>query len=128
MKITKIRKNSEGLKGTIRNAMHHAKSALPIIKSMVKIIESKSYHITEWKQGHNVHTIEAKDGRVLHLRPFLAHGIWGVEVSIKVNKVSYTLAQIRSVSEVKTFDTLLNAFLTVEENVYGKKIELPMVA
>jgi len=84
MKISFVRSNSLGFAGTYRNALHHAKSLLPIIDRMVQDVQNWGF--VEWVQGHNTHIFITKDDRKVILRPINDGTGKYVGISIELSK------------------------------------------
>lgn len=124
--IKKLRTSSAGLEGTYKNADHHAKPAIPLIDSLVNIINGLGKeHDFEWKQGNNVHILTAPDGRAITMRPFIsADGEWGIDVLVRVsNKIEVRLFAITQLCECMMFGLILDDFFytTTNLNTYGSK-------
>jgi len=85
-KVSLLRKGSLGVEGTERNAKHHAKKILPFIAGLKPWMRNLGF--AEWVQGHNVHKLITKDGRVFVLRPIWTEedGYCGVKVLAAVSR------------------------------------------
>jgi len=94
MQVQVLRKGSQGLKGTLANAEHHAKGLLGLINSLVSLIESDPDWLTfeTWAQGHNVSVFKTKDGRKFILRPLnlKKEGYVGLALSLRVSRSTET--------------------------------------
>ncbi len=100
-KITLMRKGSQGIKGTIINATHHAEDILPYINDMRKEVMKLGF--TTWRQGHNVHMFINSDGQRYTLRAFTRadEGYVGIRLSLRVGRsAEYRLIDIDSVDQV----------------------------
>jgi hypothetical protein len=103
-----IRSDSLGLKGTIRNAKHHAGVIIPFINALREGVKHVGF--AEWKQGHNVHVFFTTDGRQFTLRPVHtdADGYVGVKFSLKLSRSEeIPLAVITDVSEATSLLTAM---------------------
>lgn len=126
MEIKPVRKGSLMIKGTYRNADHHAKPCLPMIEFLETAFKTVLIDdIKVWRQGHNVHFLESKHhDRVLMFRPFHREDEWGIEVSLSVSRsVSFPLFNITDVVELPDAIIFISFFLTAEENMYQRMTE-----
>jgi hypothetical protein len=84
--INLLRKGSLGIKGTERNADHHAKAVIPYIEVLKAAVPHMGFK--EWKQGHNVHVLITRDDRVFVLRPIWEDGLGytGVKLLARVSR------------------------------------------
>lgn len=126
IKVTKLRTSSLGLDGTYKNAEHHAKDAIPLIKNISQTIINlgESYDF-EWKQGNNVHILITKDDRKVTFRPFVSENReWGIDVLIKVsNQIEVRLFAITQLCDCMLLGLFLDKFFhdTNFTNTYGSK-------
>jgi hypothetical protein len=81
-----LRSNSLGIKGTYRNANHHAQKLVPLIDALVEALPGTKYKT--WIQAHNVHILETVDGRKFVLRPYTREdeGYVGLTISTKISR------------------------------------------
>lgn len=121
MQIKLLRKNSEGIAGTYRNARHHAKPAVPLIQKLEETFQTqlKPYDFI-WEQGHNVHVITTGDNRKLVFRPFHQPGnIWGIDVLLKNSRTSEVrLMTVRNETDIPLCTEFLTQFITLQPNYY----------
>ncbi len=119
-----LRTSSKGIEGTLANAEHHAQGAIPLVHSMVSIIDSlgKDYDF-EWQQGNNVHVITRNDGSRLTFRPFInSERNWGIDVLCKFSRSDeIRLFAVTQISECFFFGSFLTEFLDagININTYG---------
>lgn len=125
--IKLLRKGSVGIIGTYRNAEHHAKNCLPLIKILEAIITSyahdEDYESFKWEQGNNIHIITRNlDGAQLAFRPYSDHETWGIDVLAKFARSDeMRLVTITNPETASLFGVFLGEFLLVQENLYGAK-------
>lgn len=111
-KVSLIRKDSKGIKGTVDNADHHAKYILPFIEAMRGAVLHLGF--TEWRQGHNVHQFFTSHGSVYSLRPIVQTDdptkpyYCGIRLSVRMSRSEeIRLLEIDSVADVpRLLDTM----------------------
>lgn len=98
--VVLLRKDSQGIKGTIANANHHAQKILPFIEAIQGAIPHIGFALH--RAGHNVHEFHTNDGRKFTLRAFTLNGRYhGVRLALRVSRsVEIRLIDITSVTEV----------------------------
>lgn len=104
-KVSLIRKDSKGIKGTVENAEHHAKYILPFIEAMRGAVVHLGFE--EWLQGHNVHEFRTKHGARYTLRPIVQEVdptkpyYCGIRLSLRLSRSEeHRLLEIVSVADV----------------------------
>jgi hypothetical protein len=121
-KVTLMRKDSQGLAGTVANAEHHANDILPFIESMSGAVKHLGFK--EWKQGHNVHEFITHDGRSFVLRPIVKDGengevhYFGLRLSMKLGRKmedQHRLMDIGSISDVGRLLDMLHQLAGAEK-------------
>jgi hypothetical protein len=111
-KVSLIRKDSKGIKGTVDNADHHAKYILPFIEAMRGAVLHIGFK--EWKQGHNVHEFHTHHGMRYTLRPIVQDDdptkphYCGIRLSVRMSRSEeIRLLEIDSVADVpRLLDTM----------------------
>lgn len=98
--VVLLRKDSQGIKGTIANAKHHAQKILPFIEAIQGAVPHLGFALH--KAGHNVHEFHTNDGRRFTLRAFTKDGSYeGVRLALRVSRsLEVRLMDITSVVEV----------------------------
>lgn len=93
MKITKLRSNSLGIEGTVKNMNHHAKKLINLVNYLANSIPSG---FTEWRQGNGVHVLITKDNRIFVIRPIKekSEAYVGIQVQAKVGIATMPLITV----------------------------------
>lgn len=68
MKVSLLRKDGFGIKGTYRNVDHHAQVLRPMVEKLEAAADE--FGFKTWRQGHNVHVFENEDGRRFDIVPY----------------------------------------------------------
>lgn len=120
-KISLVRSDSQGIKGTYANAEHHAEACLPLIKALEAQVSV--FGFKEWRQGHNVHLFETKDGRKFDIIPYFdGNEYLGLQLRARLSRSSAVPLQIiTTLAEVNDMITTLK-FLArpMPQNKRGK--------
>jgi hypothetical protein len=72
------RKGSTGIEGTLKNANHHAKAVIPLVKALAAILPEAGFK--DWVQFNNVHTLITQDGREYNIRPL----VWNTSIVVRI--------------------------------------------
>lgn len=114
--VSLLRKTSLGIKGSVRNAKHHAEAILPFIAAMRNALPLIGF--AEWSQGNNVHEFRTQDGRRFTLRAFTKDGAYlGVRLALRASRSSeHRLMDITDVSEVPA---MLNMMSLLAQSAKG---------
>lgn len=85
MDVLPLRKGGKGIKGTYANIDHHAEAIKPFVDILAPSIQTMNFK--RWRQGHNVHVFETKDGRQFDLVPLRLNGEYtGVRFRIRLSR------------------------------------------
>lgn len=114
--ISLMRKDGQGIKGSIRNARHHAKPILPFIRILIPEVQKLGFQ--QWRQGHNIHEFFHVKDRKLTLRPFVRDGVYvGIRLALRVSKSEeFHLMDIESLGDIPI---LLNTMKKFAEGLKG---------
>lgn len=83
--ISLLRKDGDGIIGTVRNANHHAEAILPFIDILAKNMDSLGF--SQWKQGKNVHEFITGEGTRYTLRAFIKDKqYFGVRLALRISR------------------------------------------
>ena len=114
--ISLMRKDGQGIKGSIRNARHHAKPILPYIRILLPEVQKLGFDY--WKQGHNIHEFYQTTDRKLTLRPYMREGVYvGIRLALRISKSQeFHLMDIDTLGEIPI---LLNTMQKFAEGMKG---------
>lgn len=77
MQTVLLRSNSRGIHGTYENAKHHAKSLIPMIRTLVDAVQGDGVFVArveQWRQAHNIHIFATRNGKYFVFRPIWLKG------------------------------------------------------
>ena len=113
-KVSIIRKGGLGIKGTVANIEHHAPGVKAMVFALAPVVLKMGYG--KWKQGHNVHVFETKDGRIFDIVPLKRDSQYvGLELRSRPTRGNrITMAQLVDMDDdfddfVATMRTVLRA-------------------
>ena len=116
-KIVKLRKDGNGIKGSIANAEHHAPKILPFIHTMRKPLTQLGFDVIA--RGHNVHVFETHDGRKFTLRPFQRNGEYvGIRLALRLSRS--TEVHLLDIDSLMEIPMLLSTMKALAEGMKGE--------
>ncbi len=129
------RRGSSGIEGTFRNAEHHAKPVIPLVKALIALLPDAGFK--DWIQYNNVHTLVTQDGREFNCRPLVyefelgkedtreptQYGkTWGLRVSCKVSRTEeIALFDIKDMSDVTKAFQFFKQTNSLKKNLYSNQ-------
>lgn len=80
-----LRKGGLGIRGTYANIDHHAHGMDDYVNVLAPAI--LKLNIKRWRQGHNVHVFETKDGRIFDMVPLVMMDEYsGIRLNLRVSR------------------------------------------
>lgn len=118
-----LRKGGLGIQGTYNNIAHHAQGMDEYVDPIAEQIRTMG--LKKWRQGHNVHVFETKDGRIFEMVGVLIddNEYCGIRLNLRLNRSDRVyITQVTDQNDIPEFlNTVRNIFAQPHAGTYTKK-------